>query len=335
MKHIPLSVLELAIIREGGNAQQAIEETVRVARHTEQEGYSRLWLAEHHNMPYISSSATAVLIGHVAGKTKRIRVGSGGIMLPNHSPLVIAEQFGTLETLYPGRIDLGLGRAPGTDQTTAMALRRHNTTTAHSFPSDVKSLQAYFCNEDNDAKVRAFPGEGLSVPLWILGSSTDSAYLAAEMGLPYAFAAHFAPAQLFAAIDIYRQHFKPSKQLTKPYLMVAVNVIAADSDDEANHLTTSLINMFLGVVTGKPQPLRPPGKLSELYQYQDVQHAVNNMLAGTFMGGPEKLRHELAGFISDTQTDELMVTGYIYDPEARLKSFSILKRALDSAGKSN
>lgn len=329
IKHIPLSVLELAIVREGGNAQQAIEETVRVAQHTEQEGYSRLWLAEHHNMPYISSSATAVLIGHVAGKTRHIRIGSGGIMLPNHSPLVIAEQFGTLETLYPGRIDLGLGRAPGTDQTTAMALRRHNTTAAHSFPSDVKSLQTYFCNEDNDAKVRAFPGEGLSVPLWILGSSTDSAYLAAEMGLPYAFAAHFAPAQLFAAINIYRQHFKPSAQLNKPYLMVAVNVIAADNDDEANHLTTSLINMFLGVVTGKPQPLCPPGKLSELYQYPDVQQAVNNMLAGTFMGGPEKLRNELAGFISDTQMDELMVTGYIYDPEVRLRSFSILKKALN------
>lgn len=328
MKHLPLSVLELAIIREGGDAQQAIEETVRVAQHTEQEGYSRLWLAEHHNMPYISSSATAVLIGHVAGKTNRIRVGSGGIMLPNHSPLVIAEQFGTLETLYPGRIDLGLGRAPGTDQTTAMALRRYNTTTAHSFPSDVKSLQAYFCNEDNDAKVRAFPGEGLSVPLWILGSSTDSAYLAAEMGLPYAFAAHFAPAQLFAAIDIYRQHFKPSKQLSQPYLMVAVNVIAADSDEEANHLTTTLINMFLGVVTGKPQPLRPPGKLAELYQYPDVQNAVSNMLAGTFMGGPDKLRHELTRFISDTKMDELMVTGYIYDPEIRLRSFSILKNAL-------
>lgn len=328
MKHIPLSILELAIVTEGGDARQAIDDTVQIARHAEAEGYHRLWLAEHHNMPYISSSATAVLIGHVAGHTKTIRVGSGGVMLPNHSPLIIAEQFGTLETIYPGRVDLGLGRAPGTDQETAMALRRHNMTTAHSFPSDVRALQTYFSKENHDSKVRAFPGEGLDIPLWILGSSTDSAYLAAEMGLPYAFAAHFAPARLYEAIHIYRKNFKPSVQMDKPYLMVAVNVIASDNDEEANRLTTSLINMFLGVVTGKPQPLRPPGKLSELYQYPEVQNAVNNMLAGTFMGSEKKLGGELNEFISETGLDELMVTGYIHDMEARLKSFSILKKAM-------
>src|SRR5690606_4996733 len=226
-KQLKLSALDLSVVIDGGNAASAIARTVEVARLVEQLGFERIWLAEHHNMEYIASSATSILIGHVADKTERIRVGSGGIMLPNHAPLAIAEQFGTLETLYPGRIDLGLGRAPGTDQLTAMALRRNNLNTAYNFPSDVKELQLYFGHDNTDGRVRAFPGEGLEIPIWILGSSTDSAYLAAEMGLPYAFAAHFAPAQFRTAISIYRQHFKPSAQLSEPYVLACVNVIAA------------------------------------------------------------------------------------------------------------
>ncbi|WP_255070540.1 LLM class flavin-dependent oxidoreductase [Lacihabitans sp. LS3-19] len=212
-------------------------------------GYKRIWMAEHHNMEYIASSATSVLIGHVAGKTNSIRVGSGGIMLPNHSPLVIAEQFGTLESIYPGRIDLGLGRVPGSDQETAYALRRNNMDAAQNFPQDIRKLQTYFSEENQDAKVRAFPGEGLNIPLYILGSSTDSAYLAAEFGLPYAFASHFAPAQLKTAISIYRSRFKASESLAKPYVIACVNVLTADTDEEANILLNSLISLIIGILT--------------------------------------------------------------------------------------
>ncbi len=233
MKKISLSVLDLAVVSEGDSVSDAIKRTVEVARHTEKLGYKRIWLAEHHNMEHIASSATAVLIGHVAGLTEgKIRVGSGGIMLPNHSPLVIAEQFGTLASIYPNRIDLGLGRAPGTDQLTAAALRRNNANYQYDFQAEIEQLQTYFSTENKHAKVRAFPGEGINVPIWILGSSTDSAYLAAQMGLPYAFAAHFAPAQFKMAIDIYRKNFKPSKNLEKPYVLACVNVIAADTDQK-------------------------------------------------------------------------------------------------------
>ena len=260
MTKIPLSVLELAVVVEGGNPATAIANTVAVAKHAEALGYTRIWMAEHHNMQHIASSATSVLIGHVAGQTNHIRVGSGGIMLPNHSPLVIAEQFGTLETIYNNRIDLGLGRAPGTDQLTAMALRRSQLDTSHNFPSEVKQLQTYFSKENSHAKVRAFPGEGLDIPIWILGSSTDSAHLAAQMGLPYAFAAHFAPAQFRSAIDIYRKNFKPSEQLKQPYVMACVNVIAADTDEEASFQMSSLLKMFFGLITNNRKPLRPPGE---------------------------------------------------------------------------
>lgn len=329
MKKIPLSVLELAVVSAGGNAGTAIEGTVATAQHAETLGYKRLWMAEHHNMEHIASSATAVLIGHVAGKTKTIRVGSGGIMLPNHSPLQVAEQFGTLETIYSGRIDLGLGRAPGTDQLTALALRRNHIETSRDFPVDVKQLQTYFSAANSDAKVRAFPGEGLDIPVWILGSSTDSAYLAAAMGLPYAFAAHFAPAQFRTAIDIYRKNFKPSKQLAAPYVMACVNVIAADTDKEATFQSTSLLNMFIGVITNTRKPLMPPGELPAAYDIPEVKAMINNMLSCTFMGSKDTVRTELSAFIEETGIDELMAATYIYDSNAKLKSFSILYDALN------
>jgi luciferase family oxidoreductase group 1 len=327
MTKIPLSVLELATVVEGGNHRTAIDNTVKIAQHVESLGYQRIWMAEHHNMEYIASSATSVLIGHVAGKTNSIRVGSGGIMLPNHSPLVIAEQFGTLETIYPGRIDLGLGRASGSDQVTAMALRR-NQETAHSFPRDLHQLQTYFSDDNADAKVRAFPGEGLDIPLWILGSSTDSAYLAAEMGLPYAFASHFAPAQFRTAIQIYRSNFKPSDGLQKPYVMACVNVIGADTDNEANMLLSSLLNLFVGIITNTRKPLRPAGTFPESYNIPEVKNAVNNMLSCTFYGSKETLKQNLSQFIDETEIDELMVASHIFDFDSKLKSFSILNEAL-------
>lgn len=327
-KKVKLSALDLANVIEGGNAASAIARTVELAQYIEQLGYERIWLAEHHNMEYISSSATSVLIGHVAGHTQRIRVGSGGVMLPNHAPLAIAEQFGTLETLFPGRIDLGLGRAPGTDQLTAMALRRNNPNSVYHFPSDVRELQTYFSDDNVSGRVRAFPGEGLDIPIWILGSSTDSAYLAAEMGLPYAFAAHFAPRQFRTAIALYRQHFKPSEQLSAPYVMACVNIFAADSDDEARLLASSLYQMFLGVVTNVRKPLQPPTPTVTDFWPPDVDAAVKQMLSCTFTGSVSSLSEQLGKFIEETKVDELMTTGYIYDNEARLKSFRLLKEVL-------
>jgi len=327
MTNIPISILELVTVIEGGTFSTAISNTVKIAKNAEKLGYKRIWMAEHHNMEYIASSATSVLIGLVAGKTNTIRVGSGGIMLPNHSPLVIAEQFGTLESIYPNRIDLGLGRAPGSDQLTAMALRR-NQETAHNFPEDIRQLQTYFSADNRNAKVRAFPGEGLDIPIWILGSSTDSAYLAAEMGLPYAFASHFAPAQFRAAIKIYRNNFKPSEILEKPYVMACVNILAADTDEEANELLKSLISLFVGIITNKRMPLKQGGKLPEVYQIPEVRQAVNNMLACTFYGSKETLNKNLSAFIEETEVDELMIASHIFDLDAKLKSFSILREAL-------
>ena len=329
MKKIPLSILDLVVVKQGGTATTAIEETVRFAQKAEDFGFERFWMSEHHNMANIASAATSVLIGHVAGKTKSIRVGSGGIMLPNHSPLVIAEQFGTLETLYPNRIDLGLGRAPGTDQNTALALRRNARDVSMAFPSDVKQLQKYFSIVNSTAVVRAFPAEGLDIPLWILGSSTDSAYLAAQLGLPYAFAAHFAPAQFKPAIAIYRNNFKPSKQLAKPYVMACVNVIGGETNEEANFNATSLVRMFTGIVTSSRSPLQPAGELPDSYQIPEVRTMVENMLACTFIGDKDTLRKNLGGFIEDTKIDELMVTSYFYDEVAKMRSLEILKEALE------
>ena len=328
-ENVKLSALDLANVIEGGNAASAIARTVELAQYLEQIGYERLWLAEHHNMEHIASSATAVLIGHVAGKTKHLRIGSGGIMLPNHAPLAVAEQFGTLETLFPGRIDLGLGRAPGTDQFTAMALRRNNPNAVYHFPEDIRELQRYFSDENVDGRVRAFPGEGLSIPLWILGSSTDSAYLAAEMGLPYAFASHFAPRQFRTAIAIYREHFKPSAQLEQPYVMACVNVIAADTDAEAEQHASSLYQMFLGIITNTRKPLQPAVPNLRSYWPPDIAAAVDQMLACTFAGSPATLQEQLGKLIAETGINELMTTGYIYDSGARLKSFRLLKEVFD------
>lgn len=319
---IPLSVLELALVTEGHTATESLKNALDLAQKTEKLGYSRFWLAEHHNMRGVASSATSILIGYIAGGTSSIRVGSGGIMLPNHAPLIIAEQFGTLVTLYPNRIDLGLGRAPGTDQLTIQALRRDRYA-AMEFPQNVKELQTYFSVENRTASVRAFPGEGLDIPIWILGSSTDSAYLAASMGLPYAFASHFAPAHLHAALRIYHENFVPSAHLSAPYTMACVNVIAADTDEEAQRLGTSIKEQFLGILTGKRELLQAPNPDKEWDPLEEA--ALEQMIAYTFVGGPEKVKAELQAFVDKTQVDELMIASAIYDHEARVKSYEILK----------
>ena len=334
MKKITYSVLDLSMITKDGNTATAIKRTVDLAQKAEELGYERVWLAEHHNMEFIASSATSVLIGHVAAQTKSIRVGSGGIMLPNHAPLAIAEQFGTLETLYPNRIDLGLGRAPGTDQQTAMALRRGDLNTAYQFPNDVVALQTYFSENNKTASVRAFPGEGLSIPIWILGSSTDSAYLAAEMGLPYAFASHFAPKQFKIATQIYRNNFRPSQYLDKPYVLACVNGIAADSNEEAELLSMSLYQMFSGILTNSRKPLSPPiPNLLDSWP-QDLLDAVLPMTACTFVGDKDTLIEKFSRFIEEHGVDELMITGNIFDNEKRLKSYSILADVFNAINQS-
>lgn len=325
MINIPVSVLELAIVNENSNWKQAIDNSTIIAQYVDKLDYKRIWYAEHHNMPNIASSATAVLIGYVADKTEQIRVGSGGIMLPNHSPLMVAEQFGTLETLYPGRIDLGLGRAPGTDQMTANALRRNHIQNAQNFPSEVEELQNYFHPIQSNPKVRAFPGEGLNIPFWILGSSVSSAQLAAQKGLPYAFATHFAPAQFQAAIQLYRENFAHSRQLNSSYMMACVNLIAADTDEEAEFIASSYINMIVDLVTNQIRKgLTKPGEYSKLLEIPEVENAVRSMTAYSFVGSKQKIEKQLDTFISQTGIDELMVTSHIYDTDAKLKSFKIL-----------
>lgn len=279
----------------------------------------------------VASSATAVLIGYIAGGTSKIRVGSGGIMLPNHSPLIVAEQFGTLASIYPGRIDLGLGRAPGTDQVTAKAIRGENFETVHSFPRDVRQLQLLFSNENSANEVRAIPGEGLDIPIWILGSSTDSAKLAAAMGLPYAFASHFAPAYFQSAIDIYRQNFKPSEYLAEPYVMACVNVVAADTDAEANYLATSVQQFFMGVVTGKRDLLPPPVEnMANVWTVYE-EAAVKQMLRYSFIGGPETIERDLRSFIDDTKVNEIMATSHIFEHTAKLRSYELFAKAFNQS----
>ncbi|MFA6901543.1 MAG: LLM class flavin-dependent oxidoreductase [Gallionellaceae bacterium] len=319
---IPFSVLDLAPINEGSDAAQSFRNSLALAQHCERRGYKRFWLAEHHGMPGIASAATAVLIGHVAGGTTSIRVGAGGIMLPNHAPLVIAEQFGTLESLYPGRIDLGLGRAPGSDQLTARALRRNLASDADQFPQDVVELMDYFSAEQRHA-VRAVPGAGLKVPIWILGSSLFGAQLAAALGLPYAFASHFAPAQMMQAIALYRANFKPSAQLQKPYVMLGYNVFAADTDAEAQVLATSMQQAFVNLRSGHPRRLQPPveGYLSRLGPQETA--LLEQVLACTAIGSRDSVRLGLKAFIEKTGADELMITSQIFDHAARLKSYTI------------
>jgi luciferase family oxidoreductase group 1 len=319
---IPFSVLDLSPIVEGGDAAQSFRNTLDLARHAERWDYSRYWLAEHHNIPSVASAATAVLIGYVACGTSRIRVGAGGIMLPNHPPLVIAEQFGTLASLYPGRIDLGLGRAPGSDQATARALRRPPTA-GDEFPQDVVELMSYFRQPEPGQVVRAVPGAGLDVPIWILGSSLFGAQLAAALGLPFAFASHFAPALLDQALTLYRARFRPSERLDHPYVMLGVNVFAADTEVEARRLFTSLQQAFVSIRRGQPQPLAPPvdGFAERLAPFERAM--LDDVLRYSIIGGPDTVKDGLDALIEHTAADELMITSQIYDHAARLRSFEI------------
>lgn len=329
MASIKYSVLDLATVVEGHTIADSFKNSVANAQQAEALGYTRYWFAEHHNMINVASSATSLLIGHVAGQTSTIRVGSGGIMLPNHSPLVVAEQFGTLETLYPGRIDLGLGRAPGSDQTTAYAIRGENMGAAFHFPRDVQSLEHYFAG-DHPNGVSAVPGEGLDIPIWILGSSLDSARLAAEKGLPYAFASHFAPALFLQATDLYRKNFRPSQYLQQPYVLACVNVVAADTDEEAQYLATSLQQLFKGIVTGRRQLLPPPVESMEgIWSYQEREAAMQ-MLAYSFFGSQDTVAKQLGDFITRTGINEIMASSHIYNQEARLKSYRLLAEVMSS-----
>ncbi|WP_313311819.1 LLM class flavin-dependent oxidoreductase [Pulveribacter sp.] len=322
-----LSFLDLVAVREGGSVAQALELAVRTARHAEILGFTRYWVAEHHNMPGIASSATAVLVGHLAGATQTIRVGSGGIMLPNHAPLVVAEAFGTLAELYPGRIDLGLGRAPGTDGPTMRALRRDRVEREEDFPRDVAELQRLLAPAEAGQRLIAVPGAGTEVPIWLLGSSLFSAQLAAHMGLPYAFASHFAPRMLHSAIELYRRLFKPSKVLAKPYVMIGVPVIAAPTDEEAQLLASSTYQRVLCILTGQRGLLAPPvpGYLESL-GYQERQ-AIADFLAVGVVGGPDTVRAGLRALASSTQADEFMLVSDVYDPELRLRSLQITAQA--------
>jgi luciferase family oxidoreductase group 1 len=320
---IPFSVLDLSPIVAGSDAAQSFRNTLDLARHAERWGYQRYWLAEHHNMLGIASAATAIVIAHVAGGTSTIRVGSGGIMLPNHAPLVIAEQFGTLESLYPGRIDLGLGRAPGTDRLTIQALRR-DPTSADTFPRDVQELQSYFQDPAPGQLVRAVPGAGLHVPIWLLGSSTFSAQLAAALGLPFAFASHFAPDQMLAALELYRNGFRPSESLAAPYAMLGVSLVAADTDGEAQRLSTSLQQQFLALQRGRPVQLQPPVETMDGLWAEWERNAVERTLRHAIVGSPETVRRRLDAFIAQTRADEVIVTSHIYDHAARLRSYEIV-----------
>ena len=323
---VPISVLDLVPVVEGRTPGQALRQSLDLARHAERLGYTRYWVAEHHNMPAIASAATSVVIGYLAGGTSTIRVGAGGIMLPNHSPLVIAEQFGTLESLYPGRIDLGLGRAPGTDGKTLRALRRAPEDAAH-FPTDVQELQAFLAPVEEGQRIQAVPGGGLRVPLWILGSSTYGAQLAAMLGLPYAFASHFAPDMLMHALAIYRAHFKPSAQLDRPYAMPTINVVAADTDDEARRQFTTIQQAFANIGRGRPALIKPPIDDIEAFWTPEEKARASHMLTYSIVGGPDRVRHELARFLEATHADELMIVATLHDHAARVRSYEIVAEA--------
>jgi luciferase family oxidoreductase group 1 len=330
MTSIPFSVLDLAPVKEGGTISESFRETLDLARHAEALGYRRFWLAEHHNIAGIASAATAVLIGYVACGTKTIRVGSGGVMLPNHAPLIVAEQFGTLATLYPGRIDLGIGRAPGTDQLTMRALRRNLTNVDEEFPRDVAELLSYFAPARKGQMVRAVPGEGLRVPVWLLGSSLYSAQLAASLGLPFAFASHFAPDYLLQALKIYLNEFRPSEALSEPYAMPCVNVLAAEGDGEARRLFTSVQQAFINLRRNKPGLLPPPVDSMERRWSEFERAGVEHALRYSFVGSPETVRQGLESFIELTKADEIMATAQIFDHSARLRSFEILATVRDT-----
>ncbi|MBE2320355.1 LLM class flavin-dependent oxidoreductase [Solirubrobacter sp. CPCC 204708] len=328
---VPLSILDLAQIPEGGNAQTALHRSRELAQHAERLGYRRFWLAEHHNMAGIASAATSVAIGFVAEGTSTIRVGAGGIMLPNHSPLVIAEQFGTLDALYPGRIDLGLGRAPGTDMPTMRALRRDNTS-ADTFPQDVQELQQLLGDPFPDQHIQAVPGQGSHIPLWILGSSLFGAQLAAALGLPYAFASHFAPAALVPAIHVYRESFRPSEQLQEPHVMLAANVIIADTDEEATKLATSQQKSFIdGAFRRQRTLLQPPIDDIEAYWTPQEKQQLQSMLSCSFIGSPETVHQQISAFVDEHQPDELIVATSAFDQQARIDSLERLASLTDAA----
>src|SRR5690554_4898123 len=324
---LPLSILELARITEQGSVREALDNARDLAAHAERWGYQRIWVAEHHNMPGISSAATSLVISHIAAGSSTIRVGAGGIMLPNHAPYVIAEQFGTLEELYPGRIDLGLGRAPGTDQVTLRALRR-SPTSSDSFPQDVQELQAFLGPVAPGQTIEAVPGAGTNVPLWILGSSHFGAMLAAELGLPYSFASHFAPQLLNDALELYRTRFKPSEQLDQPYAMVGVNIIAAESDAEAKYLATSQQMSFTDMFRGKRGLTQPPIDDIESYWSPREKQQVMAMLTRSIVGSPDTVRAGIEALVAETQADELIIVSDIYDHAKRLRSFELIAEAM-------
>lgn len=326
---IPLSVLNLAPIREGQTSKQAIEAMVDLAQAVEKMGYQRYWIAEHHNSPTLVSSATSILIKHTLEHTKTIRVGSGGIMLPNHSPLVVAEQFGTMETIYPNRVELGLGRAPGTDMMTASALRRSKNDSVYTFPEDVKALLSYFGPEEQQGYVKAYPGVETNIPIYILGSSTESAYLAASLGLPYVFASHFAPRFMEEAMSIYRSRFQPSQYLDQPYMMVCLNVIAAESDEEAKKLSTTMQQFFLNVVRGSKNKLQPPVDSMDGIWSPSEKEMANSMSSVTLLGSKETVQKQLISFQEKYGVDEIMAVSYIYDPEKQKRSYEIVKEIVD------
>ncbi|CAM4107973.1 LLM class flavin-dependent oxidoreductase [Zobellia nedashkovskayae] len=325
---VPYSILELATVGAGFKPKEVFDNSLELAQKAEEFGYNRFWLAEHHNMLSIASSATSVLMGYIAGGTKKIRVGSGGIMLPNHSSLLIAEQFGTLASLYPGRIDLGLGRAPGTDQTTANAIRPDRMQAVYRFPEEMHNIQKYFSKDNQDAKVRAPIAEGVDVPIYILGSSTDSAYLAAKEGLPYVFASHFAPTQLMEALNIYYNNFQPSKYLQEPYSIAAVNVIAAETDEEAETVSTSMLRLLLGVMTGKIDYMQPPVKMTPELKQISVDPAFQRMLKYSFVGSKATVKQKTEEFIKQTGVNEIIAVSHIYNQEDRINSFRLFSEAM-------
>ncbi|MBN6772371.1 LLM class flavin-dependent oxidoreductase [Pseudomonas granadensis] len=328
LSDVKFSTLDLVPVRENGSPAQSLRNSLDLAQHVEKLGYTRFWVAEHHNMDGIASSATSVLLGYLAGGTSSIRVGSGGVMLPNHAPLVIAEQFGTLESLYPGRIDLGLGRAPGSDQMTARALRRERSGSADDFPEDVAELVRYLGPRTPEQRVIAMPGTGTNVPIWLLGSSLFSAQLAGERGLPYAFASHFAPRFMHEAIRVYRNHFKPSAVLDKPYVMLGVPLVAADTDERADYLATSVYQRILALMRGQSLVQRPPVKSMDGLWLPHEREAVGDFLGLAMVGGPEKIRAKLQVLVEQTQADELIFTCDLYEHADRLHSYELLAQVM-------
>ena len=329
MKKFEISVLDLAPVKQNKTIQDTFHDSLALAQAVEKLNYKRFWLAEHHNMASIASSATSVLIGYIANGTEKIKVGSGGIMLPNHSSLVIAEQFGTLESLFPGRIDLGVGRAPGTDGLTAKALGRNPENINQHFPKQIQELQKYFSTENSTSKVRAIPGEGCDIPIYILGSSTDSAFLAAKMGLPYAFAGHFAPEMMARAFEIYHNNYEPSKKFPEPYIIACVNGIAADTDEEAERLATTLYQAFTNLIRNDRKPYAPPvANMDSIWNSAEKSH-VMNMLHYSFVGSKETIKSKMKQFQTYFNIDELMITAAIYDHEARVQSYEIFREAVD------